>query len=114
MAGSGLRRGCRVPNGASNSTAAKDYGRLTRSLSQGAAVMGKYLLLLAGVLIVYWIIRSSLRRRNLAARKDKSAPDQDMVRCAQCGIHLPRGESLTVRGQFYCCADHQRSHDPGS
>jgi hypothetical protein len=28
-------------------------------------------------------------------------------------VHLPRGESLTVRGQFYCCAEHQHRHDPG-
>lgn len=82
--------------------------------------MGKYLLLLAGVLVVYWMVRSSLRRRNRVERHN-DAPSantnneaEKMVRCAQCGVHLPRGESLVVRGQFYCCAEHQRRHDPGS
>ena len=81
--------------------------------------MGKYLLLIVGVLVVYWVIRASLRRRGArdthgdSARHNKTIAD-DMVRCAECGVHLPRGESLTVRGQFYCSADHQHRHDPGS
>ena len=78
--------------------------------------MGKYLLLIAGVLVVYWIVRSSLRRRGDrgdTAPRDKTIAD-DMVRCAECGVHVPRGESLSVRGKFYCSADHQRRHDPGS
>jgi uncharacterized protein len=73
--------------------------------------MGKYLLLIAGVLVVYWIIRSSLRRRRDDGRQNKTIAD-DMVRCAECGVHVPRGESLAVHGQFYCCAEHQRRHDP--
>ena len=78
--------------------------------------MGKYLLLLAGVLVVYWMVRSSLRRRSRVERQNEapSAETEKMVRCAECGVHLPRGESLVVRGQFYCCAEHQRRHDPGN
>ena len=73
--------------------------------------MGKYLLLLAGVLVLYWIIRAGIRRRaerDAASRQSKI--EDDMVRCADCGVHLPRGESLTVKGQFYCSAEHQRRH----
>ena len=78
------------------------------------AFMGKYLLLIGGALLVYWIVRASLRRRTqeLTQRQEKNAAE-DMVRCADCGVHLPRGESLTVRGQFYCCVEHQRRHDSG-
>jgi uncharacterized protein len=78
------------------------------------AFMGKYLLLIGGALLVYWIVRASLlrRRRDVAQRQDKAA-SEDMVRCVECGVHLPRGESLTVRGQYYCCVEHQRRHDPG-
>lgn len=77
--------------------------------------MGKYLLLIGGALLVYWIVRASWRRRQreLAQRQEKTAAE-DMVRCVECGVHLPRGESLTVRGQFYCCAEHQRRHDTGA
>jgi uncharacterized protein len=73
--------------------------------------MGKYLLLVAGVLVVYWIVRSSLRRRR--NNQSPQAPGTEkMVRCAECGIHVPRGEGLFLRGNFYCCAEHQRRHDP--
>ena len=75
--------------------------------------MGKYLLLIAGVLVVYWILRSRLRRRNDATRQDKTIAD-DMVRCVECGVYVPRGESLIVSGQYYCCAAHQRRHDSES
>ncbi|MDB5905475.1 MAG: hypothetical protein JWM26_4353, partial [Betaproteobacteria bacterium] len=40
---------------------------------------------------------------------------EDMVRCAQCGVHLPRSESLTTNNQaYYCCADHRRAHERAS
>jgi uncharacterized protein len=89
--------------------------RQTSPLSfKSDACMGKYLLLIGGALLLYWIVRASLRRRRRdgAQRQDKATPE-DMVRCAECGVHLPRGESLTVRGQYYCCVEHQRRHDPG-
>lgn len=75
--------------------------------------MGKYLLLIAGVIVVYWLVRSSLRRRREAEQSAKAIAE-DMVRCAQCGVHLPRGESLAVRGKFFCCDDHRQRYDGGN
>jgi uncharacterized protein len=74
--------------------------------------MGKYLLLIAVAGLVYWIVRSHWRRR-VKGESSAKAPAENMVRCAQCGIHLPRGESLMVRGQYYCCSEHQPGDDPG-
>lgn len=74
--------------------------------------MGKYLVLIAVALLVYWIVRASWRRRSPGNRAKPPAAE-NMVRCAECGIHLPRGESLMVRGQFYCCSEHQQRRDPG-
>jgi len=82
------------------------------------ALMGKFLLLVGGALLIFWIVRASLRRRKREIQRQAQFQDkdtsEDMVRCVACGVHLPRGESLTVRGQFYCCVDHQRRHDPGN
>jgi uncharacterized protein len=74
--------------------------------------MGKYLLLIALAVLVYWIVRSAWRRRAKGGHPNKAAAET-MVRCAQCGIHLPRAESLIVRGQYYCCTEHQPRNDPG-
>jgi uncharacterized protein len=31
-----------------------------------------------------------------------------MVRCTVCGVHLPRSESFTSRGKFFCSDEHRR------
>jgi len=31
-----------------------------------------------------------------------------MVRCAHCGIHLPRSEALLQGGHTWCSAEHAR------
>jgi uncharacterized protein len=36
-----------------------------------------------------------------------------MVQCARCGVHLPRSESITAQGTFFCSAEHQRVHQAG-
>ena len=74
--------------------------------------MAKYLLLLAVVLLVgFWLAR---RYGGRSARSETAAsrPEEDMVRCAQCGVHLPRSESLVTRGRYYCSVEHQRQHAP--
>jgi uncharacterized protein len=31
-----------------------------------------------------------------------------MVRCAQCGVHLPRSEGVAAGGDFFCSEEHRR------
>jgi uncharacterized protein len=31
---------------------------------------------------------------------------EGMVRCAHCGIHLPRSEAVVSRGRTYCSTAH--------
>nr|WP_301342097.1 PP0621 family protein [Achromobacter mucicolens] len=43
------------------------------------------------------------------AQADAASPAlESMVRCAHCGIHLPRSEALLQNGQTWCSADHAR------
>jgi uncharacterized protein len=70
----------------------------------------KLLFIVIGLLVAYWILKGY--RRKVERRDDKpAAADEDMVRCAQCGVHLPRSESLTSGSVFYCSADHRRAHE---
>jgi uncharacterized protein len=66
---------------------------------------------LAIVALVFWLIRR-YRRSLDGDRKAPRAEIEDMVRCAQCGMHLPRSESLESDGRFFCSAEHRRSHQP--
>ena len=71
----------------------------------------KFVLLVLGLLLVYWILRSYRRRvGGTEAPPKQGAGDEDMVQCARCGVHLPRSESMTTQGLFYCSTEHQRLH----
>lgn len=44
--------------------------------------------------------------RAAAGRTGPAALPEAMVRCAECGVHAPVSEMLTVDGQRFCCRDH--------
>ena len=71
--------------------------------------MAKIILIVLGLLIAYWILKGYKRKVERRAG-EPPAIGEDMVRCAHCGVHLPRSESLTSEKSFYCSADHRRSH----
>ena len=74
--------------------------------------MTKFLLLLALGIVAYLILSRARRQRERseAERKPVAPPatPEDMVRCAVCGVHLPRSEGFASRGKFYCSDDHLR------
>lgn len=41
---------------------------------------------------------------------EKSEHRENMVRCAHCGVHLPKGESIAVDHKHYCSEAHRRAH----
>lgn len=79
--------------------------------------MAKLLTLLVLGILVYMIVnrmRSGERPGPHTRTPDRVAPGkaEDMVRCAQCGVHLPRSESFTSHGRFYCSEEHRRLGAP--
>jgi uncharacterized protein len=70
--------------------------------------MSRLLFLLAVVVVVYLLLRSF---RKQAPKQDVPATSEDMVRCARCGVHLPKSESLLAGGNFYCSEAHRREHE---
>lgn len=42
--------------------------------------------------------------------KPPPAPSENMVRCAHCGVHLPKGESITAGQQHFCSDAHRLAH----
>jgi uncharacterized protein len=73
-------------------------------------VIGRLLFIAVVIVALYWLLRSFLKR---PAANDESSPSQvkDMVRCAQCGVHLPKEESVTAGSRFFCCEDHRRAFE---
>ena len=79
--------------------------------------MAKFLLLIAVIIIVYLFFRvmRGTGRTPQAQRpaSHRDGPGEDMVRCKVCGVHLPRSESVTSRGEFFCSQEHLRLADRG-
>jgi len=48
------------------------------------------------------------RRRTEDNARPDDATSEAMVRCAHCGVHLPRSEALLKNGQLWCCEAHAR------
>lgn len=75
--------------------------------------MAKFLLLIAIVFLAYLFIRAARAPRKPANGKSERRAAEDMVRCQVCGVHLPRSESVTSRGEFFCSREHLKLADKG-
>ncbi|KMY86281.1 Pyrimidine deaminase [Candidatus Paraburkholderia calva] len=96
--------------------------------------MRNFILLIVIFLATQWLLKK-LRRANARAQADArgpggasartrhgagananaapSAPPQladPLVRCAQCGVHMPSSDAIVAAGQRFCCADHARRY----
>ena len=75
--------------------------------------MGRILFLALIIALLFWVIgsyRRSLKKREDAHEEPRSLEGEDMVRCVHCGVHLPRSESITSEGNFFCSDEHRRLH----
>ena len=71
--------------------------------------MSRLLFLAVIAAVVYWLLRSYSKQ--ITADEDESAPAaEDMVRCAHCGVHLPKREGVLAGGEYYCSEAHRRAH----
>lgn len=68
--------------------------------------MSRLLLIIAIVAVVYLLIRSFRKQ----AQQQDVTTTEDMVRCAYCGVHLPRGESIQADGLFFCGTEHRDAY----
>lgn len=72
----------------------------------------KFLLVLAVVGVVLWLLRARSRGDGAAAaRRDAPSavrPPQAMVACAHCGLHLPAADAVLEGSRVYCCDAHRQ------
>jgi uncharacterized protein len=70
----------------------------------------KYLVLVTVIAVIVWMVTGKARA---AARRDRpqaGRPVEDMVRCAHCGVFLPKAESVEAHGARFCSREHERLH----
>ena len=78
----------------------------------------KYLLVLAVVLIGFYVWRSSREGRVPPAAPPRpgkppgATASIEMVQCARCGIHCPSTDAIAGKQGVYCTAQHRREAEP--
>lgn len=65
--------------------------------------MIKFLLVAAVVALVLWLMFG----RKRAAPPTPPGTPQPMVRCAHCGVHLPKGDALLLGDDAFCSPAHR-------
>lgn len=70
--------------------------------------MGKILLLIIVGLVVYAVIRAYQRSLDKPPAPIREHSVEDMVKCAHCGVNLPRSEAIYSGGDFFCTPEHQQ------
>lgn len=73
----------------------------------------KYLLMLGLLAVVFFMLGARRGRpAEPEARKPQApVPPQAMLRCAECGMHLPADEALPGKGGVFCGAAHRASFE---
>ncbi|RQZ12179.1 deaminase [Burkholderia sp. Bp9031] len=41
---------------------------------------------------------------------DARSLPEPMVRCAECGVHAPKGDAVAVGGEYFCSTEHAQRH----
>ncbi|MGB8516372.1 MAG: PP0621 family protein [Gallionella sp.] len=68
--------------------------------------MSRLFFFIAIAFVIYLLIKSF--RKN--SPQQNQTVTEDMVRCLQCGVHVPKGESVQSDGQNFCCAAHRDAY----
>jgi len=68
----------------------------------------KILLLIAIGFVVLAVIRTYQRSLNKPSTPARDQTVEDMVKCAHCGVNLPRSEAIYSGGEFFCTPEHQQ------
>ncbi len=75
--------------------------------------MAKILLVIAVIAAVYFIVRAYARAMIAKqSAETEQKPAEDMVQCAHCGVHLPRGDSVMGGSRYFCSTEHRQLHGP--
>jgi uncharacterized protein len=66
--------------------------------------MVRLLVLIVLVVAAVWLVRRALRKHDAP----RTLSEGQLVRCAHCGVHLPREEARAAGGGLYCSDEHAR------
>jgi len=76
--------------------------------------LARLIIIAAVIWLALHLMRRLFKRPAVSDDKPKAGKSKNMVRCAQCGLHLPETEATAEQGRFFCCEEHRRQYRPPS
>ena len=70
--------------------------------------MGRLIVLVLLALAAVWLVRRALRAGAERPGAPRPRAQGELVRCAQCGVYLPRAEARRAAEADYCSDEHAR------
>lgn len=70
--------------------------------------MLKILLLIVVVFVAAMVFRAYKRSLDKPATPARDSKPENMVKCAHCGVNMPRSEAIYSGGDFFCTPEHQK------
>lgn len=70
--------------------------------------MIKILLLIVVGFFVWALIRAYQRSLNKPPISTREQGVENMVKCAHCGVNMPRSEAIYSDGEFFCTTEHKQ------
>ena len=74
--------------------------------------MLRVILLTLGIAALVWLLRrafvSDADRNRRGGREAGDVSVDELVRCAHCGVHVPRIDAQTQDGRHFCSREHAR------
>tara|TARA_Y100001970_G_scaffold254750_1_gene330819 strand:+ start:8153 stop:8353 length:201 start_codon:yes stop_codon:yes gene_type:complete len=64
--------------------------------------MFQILILIATICLIYFLSRFFSSRK----LENRSNETEEMVKCSECGINLPKKEAVIVEGLWFCNKEH--------
>ncbi|MDH2919524.1 MAG: PP0621 family protein [Sideroxydans sp.] len=71
--------------------------------------MSRLIFILAIVAVIYVLLRR-YRKNSLDQANTPPVEPQTMLRCKQCGVHVPSSEAVLANGENFCCAAHRDAY----
>ncbi|MGH8745618.1 MAG: PP0621 family protein [Burkholderiales bacterium] len=78
--------------------------------------MGRLLIFALAVFGLIWLLKRALDKHTEDGPRQalgKRGASAELVRCAHCGLHLPRAEAHGAGGHLYCSEEHARRGSAG-
>ena len=74
--------------------------------------MSRILIVIVIFIVIYLLFKHYRKQtpKKYVLGEDTSKHRENMVRCAHCGVHLPKGESIMVDHRHYCSEVHRHAH----